>query len=153
MKEQLVDIKPNNYPIWLSNFMSVYQRLNTSNLNLLKNIYHDDIKFIDPMHHIDGFDNLYQYFENLYRNLSACTFIIDEVFYDGEQAAIYWQMKYQHPKLNGGADVMVFGHSHIKGEQEKVIFHRDYLDLGAMLYEQLPVFGKLTKWLKKKATA
>jgi hypothetical protein len=36
-------------------------------------------------------------------------------------------------------------------QDNKVIYHRDYLDLGSMLYEQLPFIGKLISWLKVKA--
>ncbi len=60
-------------------------------------------------------------------------------------------MTYQHNKLNKGEVVTVSGSSHLQGKEDKVIFHRDYLDLGAMLYEQIPLFGKLTKWIKVKA--
>ena len=47
--------------------------------------------------------------------------------------------------------VSVIGSSHIKGSQDKVTFHQDYIDLGAMLYEQLPIVGRLIKWIKTKA--
>jgi hypothetical protein len=60
-------------------------------------------------------------------------------------------MSYQHVKLNKGKVVTIVGTSHIKGENDKVIYHRDYLDLGAMLYEQLPVLGKFILWIKKQA--
>ena len=62
-------------------------------------------------------------------------------------------MTYQHNKLNQGKSVTVAGSSYIKGEGDKVILHRDYLDLGAMIYEQLPLFGKLTKWVKAKVVS
>lgn len=139
------------HPPWLVSFIDIYQILSTDNLSLLSKIYHEDVIFIDPMHQIEGFDNLSQYFKNLYENLSSCTFVIEDVLLDNDQASLYWSMCYQHAKLNHGNPVTVLGSSHIKGSGDKVIYHRDYLDLGAMLYEQLPVFGKLTKWFKKQA--
>lgn len=153
MKDKMVKGMHDNYPLWLNNFVNGYQKLSVSNLDTLEDIYDQNIIFCDPMHQIEGYESLYKYFENLYKNLQSCTFVIDNVFYENDQAAIYWQMTYQHPKLNGGDKVVVCGHSHIKGGQDKVLYHRDYLDLGAMLYEQLPVFGKLTKWLKKRAVS
>jgi hypothetical protein len=62
-------------------------------------------------------------------------------------------MNYQHPRLNSGKVVSVQGSSHLKGVEDKVIYHRDYLDLGAMLYEQLPLFGRIIRWFKKKAVS
>ena len=138
-------------PLWLSNFVKVYQTLSTDNLDLLSLIYHQEVIFIDPIHEIEGFDNLSTYFTSLYQNLSSCEFVINNVISQGNQAAIYWTMSYQHPKLNGGNVVKVMGSSNIKGHEDKVIYHRDYLDLGAMLYEQLPVLNKLIRFIKKKA--
>jgi hypothetical protein len=136
---------------WLENFLSVYERLSVDNLSLLNNIYHDDVIFTDPILRIEGLEKLNAHFANLYENLSSCIFRIDNVIAEFDQAAIYWQMTYQHEKLSNGKPVVVYGNSHIKGDGDKVYYHRDYLDLGAMLYEQLPIFGKLTKWIKGKA--
>jgi hypothetical protein len=137
--------------IWLAQFISVYQQLSTDNLGLLETIYHKDIRFIDPMHEIKGFDNLSQYFHGLYENVFSCEFTINHVIAQDNEAAIYWQMCYCHPKLNQGNVICVEGHSHIKSQDDKVIYHRDYLDLGAMLYEHLPLLGKITQWIKARA--
>ena len=153
MKNKRFDISLSHEPLWLSKFVSVYQTLSTKHLDLLATIYHNDITFIDPIHQVEGFADLYQYFESLYQNLLMCEFVIDNVIAGNNEAAIYWKMTYQHKKLNKGEKVTVFGSSHIKGKEDKVIYHRDYLDVGAMLYEQLPLFGKLTKWIKAKAAS
>lgn len=138
-------------PLWLRNFVSGYQSLTVNNLDLLESIYHQDVTFIDPLHKVEGFAALEQYFTHLYQHLSSCEFVINSIISEEHEAAIYWQMSYRHPRLNKGEMVRVCGSSHIKGEQDKVIYHRDYLDLGAMLYEQLPFFGRLIKWIKSKA--
>ncbi|MBU2872110.1 nuclear transport factor 2 family protein [Colwellia sp. E2M01] len=138
-------------PDWLINFVDIYQTLSATNLNLLETIYHPSITFIDPMHKVEGINNLVNYFENLYTNLSCCDFVITNIINEGDEAAIYWTMTYQHSKLNKGEAVTVLGSSYIKGADDKVIYHRDYLDLGSMLYEQLPLIGKFIKWIKVKA--
>ena len=151
MQNQLLkDVSP-DLPRWLSNFIDVYQRLSTSNLALLKTIYHEDVTFIDPIHKLSGFDNLADYFKHLYTNLTFCEFVIDSYIIENNDAAIYWQMSYRHKHLNKGDIVNVSGTSRLKGKDGKVIFHQDYVDLGAMFYEQIPVFGSLTKWFKNKA--
>ncbi|MBU2893240.1 nuclear transport factor 2 family protein [Colwellia sp. D2M02] len=138
-------------PLWLTQFMAVYQQLSTDNLALLKTIYHQDIHFIDPMHEIQGLDDLCQYFKGLYENVFSCEFTINHVIVQENEAAIYWCMRYCHPKLNKGNVIMVDGHSHIKSTADKIIYHRDYLDLGEMLYEHLPLLGKVTQWIKARA--
>ena len=151
MQNNAFQDKTANMPLWLRNFVQVYQTLSTDNLDLLSMIYHKDIVFIDPLHELKGFDNLFEYFQNLYENLTSCEFVINNIIANEDQAAIYWTMSYHHPKLNGGNIVNVTGSSNIKGHEDKVIYHRDYLDLGAMLYEQLPVLNKLIRFIKKKA--
>ncbi|MCO4797678.1 MAG: nuclear transport factor 2 family protein [Colwelliaceae bacterium] len=153
MQKNQFNCLPKDSPTWLSNFVNIYQTLATNNLDLLAKIYHKDITFIDPLHQVDGFDDLYQYFNVLYQNLLTCEFVINHVIVDGNEAAVYWTMTYKHSKLNKGELVTVSGSSHIKGCEDKVVFHRDYLDLGAMLYEQIPLFGKVTKWIKAKAAS
>lgn len=154
VREMKYDVTQENstpMPLWLSNFVKVYQTLSTDNLELLATIYHREVTFIDPIHELKGFDNLFKYFQDLYENLISCEFVISNVIAQEDQAAIYWTMSYQHPKLNKGNVINVTGSSHIKGHEDKVIYHRDYLDLGSMLYEQLPVLGKLIKLIKNKA--
>ncbi len=154
VREMKYDVTQENLtpmPLWLSNFVKIYQTLSTNNLELLETIYHNEVTFIDPIHELKGFDNLFQYFQDLYENLISCEFVISNVIAQEDQAAIYWTMSYQHPKLNKGNVINVTGSSYIKGHEDKVIYHRDYLDLGSMLYEQLPVLGKLIKLIKNKA--
>lgn len=139
------------HPAWLMNFIDVYQLLRVDNLGQLKQIYHTDIHFKDPMHEIKGFTALEAYFTQLYTHLTSCDFIITDVLSDQETAAIYWEMRFTHKQLNKGKSVLVAGHSHLKGGIDGVYYHRDYVDLGAMLYEHIPLVGCVIKAIKKRA--
>jgi limonene-1,2-epoxide hydrolase len=136
---------------WLTNFISVYHQLSTDNLHLLEQIYHAKVDFIDPIHEIHGFDALSNYFDGLYQNVSYCQFNIHHVVETELEAAIYWTMTYQHKQLNGGEKITVTGSSHLKAFEGKIIYHRDYIDLGEMLYENIPLLGRLISWIKKRA--
>jgi hypothetical protein len=46
----------------------------------------------------------------------------------------------------------VAGCTHLKWH-DTVFYHRDFFDAGAMLYEQLPVFGSIIAWLKRRMAA
>jgi hypothetical protein len=41
----------------------------------------------------------------------------------------------------------VRGVSHLK-ISDKIDYHEDFYDMGAMLYEQLPLLGSVTRWLR-----
>ena len=56
-------------------------------------------------------------------------------------------MQLNHPRLNAGAAVTVPGSTLIRF-RDKVFYHRDYFDAGAMVYEQLPLIGMLIRAIK-----
>ncbi|MFY8274798.1 nuclear transport factor 2 family protein [Pseudoalteromonas sp. SSDWG2] len=132
-------------------FVEMYQRLDKNSLSLLDDIYHPSIHFIDPLHEVKGLDQLYSYFANMYANVTSCSFNITEHFELEDRAFLYWTMTYQHPRINGGKDVEVQGHSQLRFGDQKVIFHRDYFDVGELLYRRLPVINKLIKMIDKRA--
>lgn len=136
---------------WLTEFKTIYQSLTRDNLLSLKKIYHQDICFEDPLHKLEGIDNFMTYFEGLYTNIISCQFNIQHTMQTDNEAAIYWTMDYQHPKLNGGEVISVNGHSHLKAVDNYIIYHRDYIDAGAMLYEHIPLLGSAIRYIKKRA--
>lgn len=131
-------------------FIEIYQKLNKDNLSLLGRVYADEICFIDPLHKIEGLTALTRYFAGLYQNVQQIHFEIKEVLKSDDHAAIFWQMHYSHPKLNKGQLIAVEGMSQLKFNQ-KIIYHRDYFDLGQMLYEHLPCMGSVVRLLKQRA--
>ena len=137
-------------PEWLTNFVENYEKLSIDNLHLIREIYHQEVTFQDPAHTLVGLDKLEAYFSSLYTNLSECSFVIDKILLQGDEAAIYWSMKFRHPKLSCGNSIAVEGTSLIKGQGQKVIQHRDYVDYGAMLYEHIPALGLVVKFIKKR---
>ncbi|MBU2897852.1 nuclear transport factor 2 family protein [Vibrio hepatarius] len=126
----------------------VYQQLNKSNLHLLSDVYHKEVVFEDAAHKLEGWCELENYFQALYSNVKRCDFDILEHQQSGDSGFLTWQMSLEHPKLSNGSTVYVNGVSHLKFSQDRVIYHRDYFDLGEMLYENLPLLGSLIKAIK-----
>ncbi|WP_417614764.1 nuclear transport factor 2 family protein [Oceanisphaera sp.] len=133
----------------LAVFCREYQRLSGDNLQVLRDIYAPHICFRDPAHHIQGIDDLTSYFEGLFSQVQHCRFNIEQVMEQDGEAFVRWQMMFAHPRLNGGREVMLPGVSHLRFV-EQVESHQDYFDLGAMLYEQIPVLGGVIKTLKRR---
>lgn len=133
----------------IDNLKSVFNNLNASNTNLLEQIYSEDLIFEDPAHKIHSLKNFKIYCQNLYQRVNKCKFEFKNVEYFNGGAILEWNMLLQHPRLNGGNEFSVDGVSVVKFN-DKIYSHRDYFDLGAMLYEQLPILGSLTKFIKRK---
>ena len=130
----------------IERFKAYFKALHESDLSLLRTIYADNIVFKDPVHEIKGLVELEDYFTSMCADLSDCRFeYLDELVTD-DVAYVKWVMHFKHPKL-GNRLISVRGVSHLK-LGDKIEFHEDFYDMGAMLYEQLPVLGNVTRWLR-----
>lgn len=130
----------------IKQFKLCFQDLSQADLSQLSDIYANDVVFKDPVHEIHGLVGLEDYLTALCADLSHCQFeYLDEVISE-HSAYIKWVMHFKHPKL-GDKLISVRGVSHLQFS-DKVDFHEDLYDMGAMLYEQLPVLGNVTRWLK-----
>ena len=138
----------------LARFVALYQQLDRQQLHRLSEVYADEVIFIDPAHRIEGLAALSDYFAALYQRLAYCRFVITSQQQQGRQAWLGWTMTFSHPRLRGGKPVTVEGATRLEfDETGKVCLHRDYFDLGAMLYEQLPLLGPLVRTIKGRLGA
>ncbi|WP_421238774.1 nuclear transport factor 2 family protein [Aeromonas enteropelogenes] len=138
----------------LACFVALYQQLDRQQLHRLSEVYADEVIFIDPAHRIEGLAALSDYFAALYQRLAYCRFVITSQQQQGRQAWLGWTMTFSHPRLRVGKPVTVEGATRLEFDEEgKVCLHRDYFDLGAMLYEQLPLLGSLVRTIKGRLGA
>ncbi|WP_165398970.1 nuclear transport factor 2 family protein [Shewanella maritima] len=144
-------------PSAIANFIAMYQKLGKDNLSLLDEVYNEQIEFKDPLHHIKGLQQLKHYFAGMYENVLAIKFDIHQVdissgqpqSLDVRHASVFWTMTYQHPKLAKGEPIEVEGMSQLKFA-DKVMFHRDYFDGAAMVYQHIPVLGWAINKIKQR---
>jgi len=138
----------------MDTFLRTYQKLTAGNLQELANLYTEDIRFIDPVHEIKGLNRLTEYFANLYSSIGRIGFQFSHQVRQGAEGYVQWQMTFTHPRLKKGREIVVPGASylHFTGE-DKVNLHQDYFDLGAMLYEHLPMLGGIISTIKRRLSS
>lgn len=131
------------------NFKSLYRNASKVSLDDLQQVYSPQIVFTDPLHRIEGIVKLGEYFDRMYSNVYSCKFdYLEEITGDG-CASIKWDMRLRHPKLNGSREVVVRGATFV--EFDELIFkHEDIFDVGALLYENVPLLGFPVKYLKNR---
>jgi len=136
----------------IEGFKSLYHSMNRENLDFknINSVYADDLHFEDCFHSIEGINNLFDYFENLYSNVSFIEFTFIHQWADESSAMITWDMIYQHPKLNQGKKISVKGASELTFLEGKIIKHRDYFDAGSLLYEHIPLLNRIILFLKNR---
>ena len=133
----------------MEKFLAMYKDLSSDNLHLLQNIYSSDIQFIDPAHEINGLGKLTEYFSTLYQNAISIDFNFKDVVQQHNSCYLQWDMTFRHKSLAGGKTILVSGTTFLRfNDDHKVYFHRDYFDLGEMLYENLPLLGRLVISIK-----
>jgi len=129
--------------------MQFYSSFSASSMAQISTLYAKNVVFKDPIHEVKGLNDLHDYFLGMMKKTTTCEF----EFLDYSENSFYsWKMYFTHPKINGGQQVAVEGVSHIKVDEEShlITYQQDYYDMGAMLYEHLPVLGWSIDKLKSR---
>lgn len=131
--------------------IKVFNELNKNTLNILDGFYHPDLQFEDPLGKIQGLPSMKAYYANMYKSVKSIRFEFSKIVHEGDNYVGFWRMYLAAPVLNGGEEYWVEGNSDIRWDPKTnlVIYHRDYFDMGAFIYEQLPVLKTILKQVKK----
>ena len=116
-----------------------------------REFYAENVRFKDPLGSIEGIEPLIKYYKNLYENVTSIKFEAVNTFDKGEDQVFVWRMHLRHKRLSDGELVTLDGTSHLRYVDGKVVYHRDYFDAGAMLYENIPILGRVIRWIKENA--
>ena len=127
-----------------------FNGLNKNNLHILNDFYDENIDFTDPVGNIQGLSLLKKYYGHVYKNVNSINFEFEQINQQDNTFFAKWKMNLQVKGLNANTPYSVEGFSVLRfTAQDKVDYHRDYLDLGSMVYEKIPVLGKAIKLIKK----
>ncbi len=136
----------------LAEIESLFNNFNKETLHLADDFYDPDVMFRDPIVELKGREALKAYYADMYENVTSIRFdFSDGIEKDGE-AVVFWTMEVRAKGLKGGEPVLLDGTSHIRfgGDAGKAVYHRDYFDMGAFVYENVPVLGSLVRYTKKR---
>lgn len=136
----------------IENYVATINALPTGDCDqLLRKVYANNIVFKDPAHEVQGLDTLIKYFSKLYSNTLSCDFVLQQHIIEGDQASMRWVMTLAHKSLKKGTPIQVDGASFLTFDNSnKINYHQDYFDLGQMLYQNVPVIGRITTFIKSK---
>lgn len=135
-------------------FRQLYEDLASIDINDLALVYHQDIEFADPVTRHQGLSAVKKYFANLLDSVDTCQFTIhalqESASTEGGSYShtVEWTMTLQ--LKNKPNIISVDGVSLLKVRDEKIHYHRDYYDLGEMVYEHVPLLRHLIGFIKKK---
>jgi len=129
----------------------IFNALNRDTMNLLESFYDPEIVFEDPIVHVEGLPDLRAYYVSMYESVVDIRFDISNHYVDGDRHVVSWTMTVVHERFNQGEDVVVDGVSVIHfNASDLVVYHRDYFDMGALVYEHVPVLGYVVGRVKER---
>ena len=125
--------------------------LSSDTMHLVEDYYAEDIEFHDPMVSITGVENMRNYYEGVYAGPEEVSFEYLSEIQVEQELVLIWRMTFVNDKFNKGRPVVVDGSSHIKFNDEgKAYYHRDYFDMGEMVYKYVPVLRSMIKMVNKR---
>jgi len=134
----------------VSRVVEAYQNLDPTRLDEVATLYTSDVYFEDPTHGVQGKTAVLAHFSNTFEKLQGCSFSFHRTVSDGADIFLAWTMTAKHPKVLKGKVVRVEGASYLKTRNGKIFYHRDYFDMGSLLYEHLPFLGKISQKIKQR---
>ena len=129
---------------------AAYKDLASGNTAALAPLYSDDVYFEDPSHGIQGKAALVERFQHLYGKVDSCTFKFHQTLDTGGEIFLAWTMILRPRGPKSGEAVRVEGASFLKVRNNRIYYHRDYFDLGAFVYENVPMLGSIIKRIKQR---
>lgn len=133
-----------------SRVIEAYQNLDLTKLDEVATLYTSDVFFEDPTYGVQGKTAVLAHFSNTFKKLQGCSFTFHRTVSDGADIFLAWTMTAKHPKVLKGKVVRVEGASYLKTRNGKIYYHRDYFDMGSLLYEHLPLIGKVIQKIKQR---
>ena len=142
-------IAENTRQLLVNNLKAFYQKSGKLQPEQLDAIYTQDVEFRDPLHTIFGILALKSYMKNLYTSSPDIRFEYTDEQSGDNWAAITWVMHFRHPSLAGGRLISVRGITQIRFT-DRIFYHEDFYDLGAMLYQHVPVLGRIIRFINRR---
>ena len=106
-------------------------------LEAFRPLYDAEVTFQDPIQRADGFDAFFKMNRRLLRSIRTLTVKVTAVEGTDEQFFLAWTMQFT-PKLLPRKELALEGLTHCKARNQKIIYHRDYWDVAALVASVFP---------------
>jgi len=128
-----------------------YETLTPETVAKLGEVYAAGASFRDPFNDVRGIAEIRRVLMHMFADLTEARFVIREAVSEGDQAFLVWDFTFRVRRWQPEVERNIHGASHVRFDAAgKVDYHRDYWDAGAELYEKLPFFGALVRWVRRK---
>jgi len=152
MASEMSSVSANLRMALINDFKDFYRSPGIAGLEDIDRIYTQDVEFHDPVHTVNGRLALKNYLRGQYQSARGMSFTYQDEQISDHKATITWVMRFSHGRLNKGKPIDVKGMTLIHFT-DRVYYHEDFYDLGAMLYRHIPVLGSLVRFINRRLAA
>ena len=132
----------------LDQLVRVFESIQLDQLDVLAQIYSEDVWFKDPFNEVSGIVAVTEIFRHMFTQVDAPRFVVTTQILQGDQAFLSWNFLFRMKRFSS-AEQCIRGATHLRfNDRGQVTMHRDYWDAAEELYEKLPVLGALMRGLK-----
>ena len=135
----------------LDRYIAILEALKPSNLDSLREIVADDVRFSDPFHDVSGRETMVEIFERMFADVADLRFqavrrsaSIDHGFFswllEGSLSGRPW-------RVSGVTEVT------FRPDDGRIAAHIDHWDAASQLYERFPLIGWLLRHLRRRIAA
>lgn len=152
MATEMNSVSANLRAALLNDFKEFYRYPDADNVEKMDRIYTQDVEFRDPVHSIHGRLALKNYVRTLYQDIHDVSFTYLEEQLGEHSAHIVWQIRYSHKQLNRGKPIEVRGLTLVHFT-DRIYYHEDFFDLGAMIYQHVPILRHIVLYFNRRLSA
>lgn len=137
-------------PETASNYRRFIEGLSPQTISRLDDLAAPNIHLRDPFNDAHGLDNVKKVLHWHFRDVDDPRFVVTHTAPDGETCFYRWKFTCRPRMMRRGHPWIVDGVTEVRFDSRgKAIEHTDYWDSGYYVYERIPLFGYVIRWLRK----
>ena len=131
----------------LTDLKEWFINLNETTLNDIVSYYEENVFFKDPFNEFNGREKLKKLFLHMFITFKNPHFVFIDSIENSEEIFLTWDFifSYKEKLFN------IHGSSHLKlNDEEKIVYHRDYWDVGEEILLKIPLIKSLYGFFQNK---
>ena len=131
----------------LTEFKEWFINLNETSLDEIVYYYDENVFFKDPFNEFNGREKLKKLFLHMFITFKNPHFVFIDTIENSEEIFLTWDFIFTYKEKL----FEIHGSSHLKlNEKEKIVYHRDYWDVGEELLLKIPLIKSLYGFFQNK---
>ena len=131
----------------LTEFKERFLNLNESTLDEIISYYDENVFFKDPFNEFNGREKLKKLFIHMFITFKNPHFVFIDSIENGEEIFLTWDFIFSYKEKI----FKIHGSSHLKlNDEKKIVYHRDYWDVGEELLLKIPFIKILYGFFQNK---